>query len=87
MKKIIANKSILENTLTNTIFIAGKLDELTQCKGENRKHIEWVSELDVPTPDIAEILRQLFLEIEHGDPEHRKWLKDKIENFIERENY
>jgi hypothetical protein len=27
------------------------------------------------------ILNELFKEIEHGDDEHRKWLKDKIEEF------
>jgi hypothetical protein len=26
-------------------------------------------------------LDELYLEIEHGDDEHRKWLKDKIEDF------
>lgn len=31
------------------------------------------------------LLRKLFSEIEHGDDEHRQWLKDKIEDFISRE--
>lgn len=45
--KIIAGKSILENTATNTIFIADKLTEETQCAGENRNHIQKVGDLDV----------------------------------------
>lgn len=31
----------------------------------------------------AEVLRDLFREIEHGDEEHRKWLKNKIEDYIQ----
>ncbi len=45
--KIIAGKSILENTNTKTIFIADKLTEETQCKGDNRNHIEKVGDLDI----------------------------------------
>lgn len=37
---IIANKSILENTVSKSVFIATKATELTQCKGKNRDHIE-----------------------------------------------
>lgn len=36
---------------------------------------------------IAEILRDLFREIEHGDQEHRSWLKNKIEDFIKIRGY
>jgi bacterioferritin (cytochrome b1) len=82
MNKIIANKSILENKATKCIFIATKLTEETQCMGANREHIEWVGELDISVPDVAEVLRKLFKEIEHGEQEHRDWLKDKIETFI-----
>lgn len=31
---------------------------------------------------MAELLRQLYEEIKHGDAEHQKWLYDKIEDFI-----
>jgi bacterioferritin (cytochrome b1) len=32
---------------------------------------------------IAQILRELFEEIKHGDQEHQDWLRDKIELFIQ----
>jgi hypothetical protein len=35
-------------------------------------------------PEITDIMNQLFLECEHGDTEHRQWLKDKIEGFTDR---
>ena len=31
-------------------------------------------------------MQELFLEIEHGDADHRKWLKDKIDEFCKRED-
>ncbi len=31
---------------------------------------------------IKECLDQLFIESEHGDAEHRQWLKDKFNNFL-----
>lgn len=31
---------------------------------------------------IAELLRELYIEIQHGDEEHKAWLRDKIEQFI-----
>ncbi len=83
MHRITANKSILENTLTNSVFIATKATEETQCKGENREHIVWVGELDIPIPDTEELIMKLYEEIKHGDEEHQKWLKDKIKMFIE----
>jgi bacterioferritin (cytochrome b1) len=83
--KITANKSILLNTMSNTTFIATKVTEETQCKGSNRNHIEWVGELDIPIKSNVEILNKLYEEIKHGDEEHQKWLKDKIDLFIERE--
>lgn len=33
---------------------------------------------------LAECLQDLYDECEHGDEEHRKWLKDKFDNFLER---
>jgi hypothetical protein len=81
--KITANKSILENTKTNCVFIATKACEETQCEGPNREHIEWVGELDVPVPDCAELMRELYERIKHGDQEHMDWLKSEIESFID----
>lgn len=80
--KIIAGKSILLNTATNTTYIATKLTEKTQLEGPNRNHIEWTGELDIPIPDVEEILWQLYEDIKHGDDEHQQWLKDKIQMFI-----
>ena len=34
------------------------------------------------TKVIAEMFRDLFRKIEHGDSEHRSWLKREIETFI-----
>lgn len=36
---------------------------------------------------VADLLRQLYKECEHGDEEHRKWLKDKFEDFITKQIY
>lgn len=82
MKRIIAGRSILENTLTNSVFIATKVTEQTQCKGSDRDHIIWVGELDVPIPDTEKLLWKLYEEIKHGDEEHQNWLKEKIRIFI-----
>lgn len=81
--KITAGKSILLNTLTNTTFIATEVTAETQLEGPNRNHIEWVGELDIPVPNVPEILWRLFDEIKHGDYGHQKWLRDKIQFFIE----
>ena len=83
--KIKAYKSILLNTNTNTTFIALEIDEEVQTESrENDKHIEWVGELDVPIPNTKQLMRELFQEIKHGDREHKDWLEEKIETFIER---
>lgn len=86
-KTIIAYKSILENTVLGTVFIAGPLEAQTQCEGENRDHIEWVGDLDVPVTDVAVVLRELYEEIKHGDQEHQDWLRNKIEEFIDFKGY
>jgi hypothetical protein len=86
MKRIIAGKSILENTKTNTIFIASTVEQKTQLKGENRNHIIWAGELDVAIPDTKKLMMQLYEEIKHGDKDHQKWLKEKIQLFIEIKN-
>ena len=44
---------------------------------------------DIPSEEIIELnnlylkqaLDKLYKECEHGDDEHRKWLKDKFEDF------
>lgn len=82
MKRIIAGRTILENTLTDSIFIADKLTEQTQCIGKNREHIVWAGELDIPIPDCGKLMMELYEEIKHGDEEHQSWLKEKIESFI-----
>jgi hypothetical protein len=48
---ITRGKSILENTRTNTVFIADETCEKTQCKGKNREHIQKVGELDINVMD------------------------------------
>lgn len=48
MKRIIAGKTILLNTVSNTTFLASVLDECVQTgTRENDKHIEWTGELDI----------------------------------------
>lgn len=32
---------------------------------------------------FKELLNRLYSECEHGDDEHRQWLKDKFDNFYE----
>lgn len=40
---------------------------------------------DVVSPGTLKVvLDQLFLECEHGDAEHRQWLKDKFEDYRRR---
>lgn len=34
--------------------------------------------------DLKNALDKLFVECEHGDEDHRKWLKNKFENFYNR---
>jgi len=36
-----------------------------------------------PIIDPKQLLIDLFKEIEHGDEEHREWLRQKMENFYE----
>jgi len=84
--KIIANKSILHNNVTNCTYIAGKLDEKVQTgTRENDQHIEWMGDLDIPTKPQADTFRMLYEQIKHGDQEHQDWLKDKIEYFIKQQ--
>jgi hypothetical protein len=46
--KIIANKSILHNKVTNATFIASKLDEMVQTgTRKNDSHIEWMGDLSI----------------------------------------
>lgn len=45
------------------------------------KRIMFEKDFKIATQDL---MRQLFKEIEHGDKEHRKWLKDKIKAFIKK---
>jgi len=51
--KIIANKSILHNNITNCTFLASELDEKVQTgTRENDKHTEWMGDLNfavIPT--------------------------------------
>lgn len=83
MKRVIANKTILLNTATNCTFIASKLDQEIQTgTRDNDKHIEWTGELDVSILyNFKELLDNLYEEIKHGDEEHQKWLKNKINEF------
>ncbi len=36
--------------------------------------------------DLRQVLTELFAECEHGDAEHRKWLKDKFNDFADRKD-
>jgi len=53
------------------------MDELLIAIPESEYESLWQKRRDF----VNEKLDELFLEIEHGDDEHRKWLKDKIEEF------
>lgn len=54
--KIIANKSILHNNVTNCTFIATELDEKVQTgTRENDAHIEWMGDLDIPIQTASSI--------------------------------
>jgi len=39
---------------------------------------------DFERRNFKELLYKLYLECEHGDEEHRKWLRDKFDNFYKR---
>ncbi len=50
-----------------------------------RNYLNWPLVLKQSSKEYLRIsLDELFLEIEHGDDEHRQWLKDKIEDFKQR---
>lgn len=36
---------------------------------------------------VSKALNDLYEVIKHGDDEHQKWLRDKIEEFIKNNNY
>lgn len=38
----------------------------------------------VSDKSLKAVLGQLFLECEHGDAEHRQWLKDKFDDYFKR---
>lgn len=40
---------------------------------------------NISVGEAKALFRKLIDEIVHGDDEHRKWLRDKIEDFINRE--
>lgn len=55
MKKIIANKSILHNNVTNCTFLANELDEKVQTgTRENDSHIEWMGDLTIAVNVVKE---------------------------------
>lgn len=81
--KIIAGKSILHNNTTNCTFIAGRADEETQLKHDSHSHIEWMGDLTIDVESPTKLINKLYTEIKHGDIEHQKWLKEKIELFID----
>lgn len=39
---------------------------------------------EIKNAAIITLFKELYEEIKHGDEEHQKWLKDKIEDFIKR---
>lgn len=82
-QKITAYKSIVENTSNGSTFLASPLDEKVQYLNHSNNKTEWVGELDVAADNPADIIRELYEEIKHGDQEHQDWLKRKIEDFIE----
>lgn len=42
--------------------------------------------LDAMEKYTVNSIMELYEEIKHGDADHQKWLKDKIESFINRKN-
>jgi len=59
--QIIKGKTILHNTVTDYVFLAGEVDENTQLSADSHKHIKPIGELSVainepynPSPDIKE---------------------------------
>lgn len=81
---ITAHRTILFNTLTKCAFVATKTTERNQCEGENRNHIKAIGDLHVAADDAAQLIRELYKEVAHGDLEHREWLHNSFENFISR---
>ena len=44
-----------------------------------------IERIESITEGNSVMLNNLYEEIKHGDDEHQKWLKDKIQEFIKRE--
>ncbi len=82
---ITAGLTILCNTSTGAIYVATKATEETQCEGEARNHIKPIGDMTIKTLDTADVIRKLCRGILHGDDEHKEWLIQECENFIERE--
>jgi hypothetical protein len=66
--KIITNKTILHNTASDYVFLAGAVDERTQLSAESHQHIKPIGELsdpanvrpqNLPTGDISEFQKKL----------------------------
>jgi len=57
--KVIANKSILHNNVTNCTFLASELDEQVQTgTRENDSHIEWMGDLTIPVGSKPQSIHQ-----------------------------
>lgn len=82
--EIIANKTILENKRTNTVFLATKATEHTQLSHKNHSHIQWVGELDIDAPDVREEVKELFTEL---NLKNYLDIENQINNFLERKGF
>lgn len=65
--KIVKGKTILHNTVTDYVFLAGTVDENTQLAAKSHQHIKPIRELSKainepynPMPDITKIEGDTF---------------------------
>ncbi len=85
--KIIANKSIITNTISGCTYIATKANIIRENNHGADPKIQWEGDLTQPIPDLSVVLMELYEEIKHGDQEHQEWLKNKIADFINLKGY
>lgn len=75
--------TIMKNNISGSIFVADDICEKYQCKGENRQHIIPIGDLSHKITDVEYVLREFTKSVLHGDDEHKQWLLNECEKFIE----
>lgn len=60
-------------------------NETDELDNDETGYVKYPDAIDAMNQFACTKIMQLFTEIEHGDEEHRKWLKDKMVSFCKKE--